>query len=145
MQPRKTTRHIVIHCAATQAKANIGVKEIRQWHKQRGWQDIGYHWVIRRDGRVERGRPENLSGAHEPTRNSDAVAICMAGGIDARGKPQNNFTKEQMASLRGVVRDVLTRYPGCTISGHNHWQPGRGCPSFNWRAWAALNKFKVPA
>jgi N-acetylmuramoyl-L-alanine amidase len=55
---------LVIHTAATRPSMDIGAKEIRRWHKAKGWSDIGYHYVIRRDGRVEKGRPDARVGAH---------------------------------------------------------------------------------
>ena len=54
---------IVIHCSDTYARMDIGVNEIRQWHLQRGFNDIGYHYVIRRDGAIEQGRPIEKPGA----------------------------------------------------------------------------------
>lgn len=143
MPLRKTTRHIVIHCAATKPQMDIGATEIRRWHKDKGWADIGYHWVIRRDGTLERGRPESDVGAHEPKRNADSVAICLVGGINDAGKPENNFTSAQFVTLYNLLKDILKRYPNAPVSGHNYWQPGRACPSFNWRLWATKNQFKT--
>ena len=57
-------RYLVVHCAATPPEMDIGAKEIDLWHRQRGWSGIGYHFVIRRDGRVEAGRPLDRPGAH---------------------------------------------------------------------------------
>ena len=55
---------IIIHCSYTPASMDTSVDEIRQWHKARGWRDIGYHYVIRRSGHVDLGRPISLAGAH---------------------------------------------------------------------------------
>jgi N-acetylmuramoyl-L-alanine amidase len=93
---RKKTDLLVVHCAATKASMDIGAKEIRRWHKDRGWDDIGYHYVIRRNGDVEIGRPENAVGAHVAGKNSTSVGICLVGGIDDAGKPKANFTKGEV-------------------------------------------------
>lgn len=65
---RYIMRHIdkiIIHCSATPPDRHIGADEIRLWHiRDKGWTDIGYHSVIRRDGAVEAGRGLELPGAH---------------------------------------------------------------------------------
>lgn len=136
--PRKVTKFIAIHCAATPPSADIGAKEIRQWHRAKGWIDIGYHFVIRRDGRVEKGRPENVVGAHVEGHNSDSIGICLVGGVSegSPSKPQNNFTYAQFAALAELLRDLKTRYPQADVRGHRDF-PGvkKACPSFDVRQW----------
>lgn len=140
---RKATNYIVIHCAATKATMDVGAKEIRSWHKAKGWADIGYHGVIRRDGKFERGRDLEETGAHEQTRNRDSVAICLIGGLSADGKAQDNFTPAQFATLLTKVNEWLAIYPKAKVSGHNFWEPGRGCPSFDWVKWGGKNKLPM--
>lgn len=142
---RKKTNLIVIHCSATQAKADIGVKEIRQMHLQRGFKDIGYHIVIRRNGVVEDGRGINEIGAHVQGSNATSVGVCLVGGVGPDGKKaENNFTVEQWESLRSTLRNLLKRFPGCRIVGHRDLSPDlnangivepfewvKQCPSFD--------------
>ena len=72
---------IILHCSATPASMDIGAKEIRDWHVNGNhWRDIGYHWVIRRDGTVEKGRPEYQVGAHCLNHNANSIGVCMVGG-----------------------------------------------------------------
>lgn len=134
--PRVETTHLVIHCAATPPTADVGVKEIRQWHRQKGWVDIGYHYVIRRDGRVETGRPEDVIGAHVSGHNATSIGICMAGGVDKNQKPEDNFTGAQYEALAALLKTLICKYPGCTILGHRDF-PGvkKACPSFDVAAW----------
>ena len=76
---------IAIHCAATPAEVDVGVREITRWHRARRFRTIGYHYVIRRDGTIEKGRPDDQRGAHEPRINSRSIAVCLVGGAPPRG------------------------------------------------------------
>lgn len=139
MTPRKSTKYLVVHCSATRPSQDIGVKEIRQWHKNQGWADIGYHYVIRRDGKVERGRAENLVGSHVAGHNSNSVGICLVGGVSQKDftKPENNFTKEQFASLKTLLKTLSEKYKGAVVLGHRDFpRVAKACPSFDAKAWA---------
>ena len=126
---------VIIHCAATKPKMDIGAKEIKDWHLKRGWSDIGYHWVIRRDGKIETGRSSNLIGAHCKGQNSHNIGICLVGGIDEKGKPENNFTDEQWFSLIGFLKGLPLTYPNIeNITGHNE-HSNKACPSFDVQEW----------
>lgn len=144
---RASTSFIVIHCAATRPSQDVGAADIRKWHKAKGWADIGYHWVIRRNGKIEAGRAENLVGAHEPTRNRNSVGICLVGGVSEKDftKAENNYTPEQWAALEKLVGQVLTRYPKAKVMGHRDC-PGvrKACPSFDAIAWAKGKGFPTP-
>lgn len=133
---RTKTDFIVVHCAATKPSMDVGVREIRQWHVQKGWLDIGYHFVIRRDGKVELGRPHDVIGAHVEHYNDRSMGICLVGGIDEKGNPENNFTPEQFASLDGLLWEgVNVWYPNATILGHRDLDNRKACPSFDVKHW----------
>lgn len=132
---RPATTLIVVHCAATKASMDIGVREIRQWHVQQGWLDVGYHFVIRRNGTVEDGRPHSVIGSHVRGYNSTALGICLAGGIDDKGKPENNFTPEQFNSLKLLLLAQKRVYPTAKIVGHTNLASGKACPSFDVADW----------
>ena len=139
MEARKSTKYLVVHCSATRPSLDVGVKEIRQWHKNQGWADIGYHFVIRRDGKVERGRAENLVGSHVAGRNSNSLGVCMVGGVNQNDftKPENNFTPAQFASLKTLLKMLSEKYPGAVVLGHRDFpKVAKACPSFDARAWA---------
>lgn len=144
--PRTKTNWIVVHCSATRPTQDIGVKEIRQWHKAKGWSDIGYHLVIRRGGRVEKGRPIDQIGAHVAGHNSDSVGVCMVGGIgDKTFAPESNFTKAQWASLNSVVADLVKKYPKAKVQGHRDFKGvAKACPCFDAKPWAKANAFPAP-
>ncbi len=114
---------------------DIGAAEIRKWHTDKGWQDIGYHYVIRRDGTIEEGRPEAKTGAHVQNHNHDSIGICMVGGVNAANKPESNFTRYQWGALEHLVKNCVMRHPGASVSGHNDWTDAKACPSFNAKAW----------
>jgi N-acetyl-anhydromuramyl-L-alanine amidase AmpD len=112
---------------------NIGAAEIRQWHKAKGWRDVGYHYVINRRGGVETGRPESEIGAHTIGHNLDSIGICLAGGKKAdEPKPDSNFTLNQLNALKLVIESLLLKYPGAKVFGHRDFAP-RDCPCFDVR------------
>lgn len=137
---RPRTDFIVVHCAATKPTMDIGVREIRQWHVTKGWLDIGYHFVIRRNGTVEDGRPNDVIGSHVKDYNSRSLGICLVGGIDASGNPEANFTEAQMASLSLLLKATKRQYPEAKIVGHRDLDSGKACPSFDVGNWLETSK-----
>ena len=138
---RASTDFIVVHCSATQSKADIGAADIDRWHRGQGWQCIGYHYVIRRNGTIEEGREEDKIGSHVQNHNADSIGICMVGGVAADGKTaENNFTQEQFASLKQLVARLKTKYPRAVVQGHRDFpNVSKACPSFDVKAWAKEN------
>lgn len=119
---------------------DIGAKEIREWHvKGNGWKDIGYHYVIRRDGSIEEGRPLDQIGAHVAGQNTGSIGICLVGGIDESGRPDANFTDKQWAQLRRSVIAFKAEYPKGTVHGHNEYAK-KDCPSFDVQKWLKTEK-----
>jgi len=140
---RASTKYIVIHCADTPPKMDIGVAEIRQWHLKNGWSDIGYHFVIRRTGRLERGRPLDAVGSHVKGYNAISVGVCLVGGRQAKsGKPENNFTNEQWHQLYWVVSKLVEEYPDAKVVSHHDLDKGKACPSFDAQTWWLMNHWQ---
>jgi len=81
MEIRKDTDTIVIHCTQTPDTMDIGADEIKKWHKNRGFDTIGYHFVIRRDGHVDKGRDINYVGAHAVAVNGTSIGVALVGGV----------------------------------------------------------------
>ncbi len=136
MNVRVKTNTLVVHCSATKPDLDIGTYEIRQWHLAQGWEDIGYHYVIRRSGVIEVGRMERLIGSHAEGHNSDSVAVCLVGGVGASGVPEANYTAGQLASLRKLLTDLTQRYPKVTVQGHRDYPAvAKACPSFDAGYW----------
>jgi len=148
MKSRAKTDYIVVHCAATPPTLDIGKVEIDRWHRAQGWLMIGYHFVIRRDGTIEKGRDVDAIGSHVAGYNSTSVGISLVGGVDANGKPEDNFTSAQFAALAELLIELKAKYPKADILGHRDFSPDRNkdgkitsnewlkaCPSFDVREW----------
>lgn len=123
---------IVIHCSATREGEDYTVKDIDQWHKERGFKEIGYHFVIYQDGSVHAGRELPKDGAHANTPgvsgksyNLHSIGICYIGGLDKDGKtPKDTRTDEQKKALRKLVDYLMNRYPNIKeVIGHRDTSP----------------------
>ena len=127
---------IIIHCSATPEGKDYTVAQIRQWHtlpkpKGNGWRDIGYHFVIYRDGTVHKERPIEQIGAHCSGYNANSIGICYIGGCATDGKtPKDTRTEAQRAALIQLVSELKASYPSATVHGHNEFA-AKACPSFN--------------
>jgi len=110
---------------------DIGAKEIDEWHKQRGWKGIGYHYVIRRSGLIEPGRPENEKGAHVAGFNAHSIGICWVGGKSDNNKPVDNRTESQKQMLTNLIYKLKLKYPNAKIAGHYQFNNNKACPCFN--------------
>lgn len=108
---------IIVHCSANKATSKITLAEIRENHKKRGFKDIGYHFVIFPDGRIETGRPISQAGAHCKTQNYHSIGVCYIGGIDEKGNSADTRTQAQKDSLIALLTKLVDRYH-CPIYGH---------------------------
>ena len=120
---------LIVHCSSVKPDQTSSAAQIDTWHRQRGWKfGIGYHYVVRRNGEIEHGRPEWMIGAHCLNHNAHSIGICYEGGLDARGQPDDTRTAEQKASLRRLLEDLHRRYPRALIVGHHDLDPKKACP-----------------
>ena len=142
---KTAVREVIVHCAATRPEWMQGrpmaekVAEIRRWHVQgNGWRDIGYHWLIDRDGTIAPGRAENVAGAHVAGRNTGTIGVCLLGG---HGSNENDafgqhFTAAQDRALRGLIAQIKDRTDIQRITGHNQFA-AKACPGFRVADWLA--------
>lgn len=118
-------KYLIIHCADTDQ--DIGIAEVTRWHKKRGFATVGYHYLVRRDGVIEKGRPESAVGAHCLDANRYSIGIC---GV-WRKKP----TPECLASMRSLIEELHERYPEAEIRPHAWFKSARKqkktCPNIN--------------
>lgn len=129
-------KFLAVHCSATQASSDIGVAEIDRWHRDRGFLKIGYHFVIRRDGTLEIGRPLTERGAHIEDFNHCSVGICLVGGINKQGKAEDNFAAIQKDTLYQVLLALKRTYPDAVVQGHRDFPNVRkDCPCFDVKSW----------
>lgn len=128
---RRYINEIIVHCTATQEGREVTVSEIRQWHKARGFSDIGYHYVIHLDGTMELGRDVDISGAHCTNHNAHSIGVVYVGGCGKDGKtPKDTRTDDQKASLAALLMDLKKIYPLAKIHGHRDFA-NKACPSFD--------------
>ena len=140
---------IIIHCTATRPNwwegksAQQKTDEVRRWHvEDRGWSDIGYHYLIDRDGTVTEGRPLERTGAHAKGHNTGSVGISLFGGHGGNVSDQfeDNFTEDQNLAQRALIAKLKADHPITKIIGHNE-VANKACPTFVVRDWLA----KAPA
>jgi N-acetylmuramoyl-L-alanine amidase len=122
---------IILHCSATREGQDISTETIRGWHvNERGWSDIGYHYVVLLDGTVDKARPVERQGAHVRGHNKGSIGICYIGGCDADMNPKDTRTDLQKESLTELISYLMDSYEDATLHGHNEFS-SKACPSFN--------------
>ena len=124
---------IVVHCSATPEGRDVSTEEIRQWHLDRGWSDIGYHFVVEIDGPVCDGRPVERAGAHASGHNANSIGVCYVGGVDSDMEPKDTRTEEQEDGLVEILTKLKSDYPEARIIGHCDISE-KACPSFDAQA-----------
>jgi len=125
----RTITLIIIHCSAVRPDQTSSAADIDRWHKAQGWKCIGYHYVIRRNGTIETGRPESMVGSHCMNHNQHSIGICYEGGLNPEGQPTDTRTPEQKVSLRALLVQLHNTYPRALIVGHNTFS-SKACPCF---------------
>ena len=126
-------KEIIVHCTATRAGVNCTVEDIRRWHKQQGWSDIGYHYVVYRDGSVHEGRDVNIAGAHCLGHNTYSIGVAYVGGVARDGKtPADTRTVAQAEGLEKLMVELRRMYPQAQIYGHRDFAR-KACPCFDAR------------
>lgn len=145
-------KYIIIHCSASPPDVTADAAAIDRWHRQRGWKKNGYHEVITRDGVRQnhaggyKTRPMSQNGAHVggcgKGWNRISIGICLEGGVDADGNPENNFTEEQLSALREAIDHYQAEYGifDGHVMGHRDLiamtdSDPKACPSFDVRTW----------
>lgn len=149
MRPyRSTTKLVVWHCSATPPSRAIGVSDLRIMHQARGWDDIGYHIVILRDGKVQMGEDISKRGAHAKGHNSISVAVVFIGGVGEDGHAENNYTDAQWVAAKHVFKFLVLLYPNANHVGHRdlspdkdsdgriqRWEFMKECPCYSVQEW----------
>ena len=124
-------KKIIVHCSATPEGRDVSTNEIKRWHtEERGFSDIGYHYVIELDGTIVNGRPETRSGAHAKGHNKNSIGVCYVGGVDAEIKPKDTRTDEQLLSMLNLLKRLVEQNPEAEIIGHRDVS-SKSCPSFD--------------
>ena len=128
---RRRINEIIVHCTATPEGRDYTVADIRQMHKAQGWVDIGYHYLIYRDGSIHEGRNVDMVGAHCQGHNAQSIGVCYVGGVARDGKtPKDTRTAAQKDALVHLLMQLVCLYPDATIRGHRDFA-AKACPSFD--------------
>jgi len=141
----RNIKYIIVHCSATAEGRDFHAKDIDRWHRHRGFNSIGYHYVVDLDGKIEAGRPESQVGAHVYGHNANSIGVVYVGGVAKDGKtPKDTRTPAQKRALIDLLRKLKKQYPGARICGHRDLSPDlnhdgkiepaewvKACPCFN--------------
>jgi N-acetylmuramoyl-L-alanine amidase len=135
----RSIHEIVVHCSATPAGKPFTATDIDQWHRSRGWDGIGYHFVVLLDGAIQLGRPIEKPGAHVAGHNSNSIGICYIGGMNSDNtQAENTLTQRQADALELVIRGLMSHFPEARVLGHRDFpKVAKACPSFDVRRWCA--------
>lgn len=133
---KRTITRLVVHSTATREGKDYSVDWIRKVHKSKGYADIGYHYVVYRDGSLHLGRNIDVKGAHARGYNAYSLGIVYIGGVDANGKAKDTRTEAQKATLVALLKQLRKYYPKAEIVGHRNLNK-TACPSFD-----AKNEYK---
>ena len=114
---------IIVHCSATKAGQDFTATDIDRWHRERGFNGIGYHYVICLDGKLEKGRDVALVGAHCKGWNERSIGICYIGGLDENGRPADTRTNAQKRVLYQIMMDLQREYNILQVLGHRDTSP----------------------
>lgn len=129
----QTIKEIIIHCSATPNGREDTAEDVHRWHLERGWDGIGYHYVIEVKGRLVAGRPEYWQGSHAKGHNKRSIGICLMG--------TDEFNCDQWSILQSLVRKLKIKYPGVEIGGHNEISD-KTCPGFDVQEWLVKHNLK---
>ena len=125
LSKRVKTDKIVLHHAAA---SSCSAEDVHRWHLSKGWCGIGYHYLVRKDGTIYRGRPENTVGAHAYGANSTSIGICFEGNFETEG-----MTDAQKFAGAELVADILNRYGLTATSVKKHSEiNATACPGKNF-------------
>ena len=137
---KRDVTEAVIHWTETHTDKNIGSEEINKYHLELGLDGIGYHYVIRRDGSIQRARPVNTKGQHAPINNHDerSIGVVFVGGINVPSgtpNPENflsaqSLTRSQLNTFDHFCRAFYAVFPGGQIVGHSEIDEEEVDPGF---------------
>lgn len=127
---RKITE-IIVHCTATPEGRAVTAADVDRWHRQRGFDGIGYHYLVYLDGTVAKGRPIERIGAHCKGHNANSIGVCYVGGLATdRKTPKDTRTSGQKDALLQLINRLRTEYPGVKVRGHRDYAR-KDCPCFD--------------
>lgn len=127
---KRNINEIIVHCTATKEGQEVSVEQVRKWHLERGFADIGYHYLVDLNGVIHLGRDVDIVGAHCTNHNTRSIGVVYVGGLDKSGKARDTRTAYQKDGLQILLIRLKQLYPYATIHGHNEYA-NKACPCFN--------------
>jgi N-acetylmuramoyl-L-alanine amidase len=128
MIQKKDIKFLIVHCSDTPDEDNLRAIDIHKMHLSFGWEGIGYHKIICRNGDIENGRPEYWMGAHTYGKNRISLGVCLIG--------KNKFLDSQLLSLKNLLIEWKKQYPSSIILGHRDAiKTKKTCPNFDVKKW----------
>lgn len=121
---------IIVHCTATPAGRHVTVADIDRWHRERGFEGIGYHYVVYIDGSVHAGRAVERQGAHCLGQNGTSIGVCYVGGLTCDGRSCDTRTDAQRRALSGLIDRLRVEYGPIPVYGHRDFAR-KDCPCFD--------------
>jgi len=132
---------LILHCTATRFDHDVTIDDIRVWHVARGWKREGYHFLIRLDGTIERGRPVDMIGAHAKGFNRTSLGLAYAGGIDKDGNATNTMSRDQTDAMFVLIDSLAVVFGQLKLIGHNDVTDRKTCPNFDVSEWWSSQRF----
>ena len=133
-KPSRYVDRIFIHCSDSDWKHHDDISVIKKWHvEENGWNDVGYHYFIKRNGTIQKGRDLEITPSSQQGHNNKTISICLHG--------RERFTKRQFESLRRLCLEINTLYQGkVTFHGHREVADEKTCPNFDYVKVLGLDK-----
>jgi len=126
-KPHRAVDRVFVHCSASDNPDHDNVQTMREWHRARGWSDVGYHYFIRKSGQLEEGRPLSRSPAAQKNHNGGTIAICL------HGLEEDKFTQMQFETLIALCTEINDAYEG-RVTFHGHREvAAKSCPVFDYK------------
>jgi N-acetylmuramoyl-L-alanine amidase len=123
--------YLVVHCTDSPNDRDVEAADIHQWHLERGFDGIGYNFVIQRSGKLEKCRPTYWEGAHAAGHNHHSLGICLVG--------RDQYTLGQYKTLKELLYVLKFQYQDAEIVGHYELDDSKTCPNLNMPEWLKKN------
>jgi len=130
-KPNRFVEKVFIHCSDSDITSHDDWKVIDGWHKERGWEGIGYHYFITKKGELQIGRPLEKIPSAQYGYNTGSIAICVSGSKD--------FTEKSFVTLRQLCDEIDVEYDKLTFHGHCEVDKNKTCPVFDYKSVLGLN------
>lgn len=126
-KPDRRIGRIFIHCSDSDVASHDNIETIREWHLKRGWLDVGYHFFIKKNGAIKKGRDLEIISSAQQNHNLGTISICLSGRSKAL------FTQDQFNSLVEFCQQINSVYDG-KVTFHGHCEVSdKTCPVFDYK------------